>query len=415
MKKLFLIFIIILLACPVFADEELPIDGYLLLNYSARTTDNDDYIVAEERLQLELAKDIYDPVNASFFLKIDFIKDELADEDLGDDSTRTDTREAYVTLTFDTFDLKIGRQITTWGTGDLLFINDIFPKDWTSLISGRPLQYLKIGTSSLKLGYYSSLVNTDLIITPYFEADVLPDGRRLYAYMPSMPPGITQTTTVLPEKSVSNSEISLKLSKYIGDNDIALYLHRTYWRTPHMRFIGATAETYYPDLLVYGASLQRSLFGGVAKLEAGYYQSREDERGTDPLVRNSERRYLIGFEKEIMTELTLGLQYYSEIMHDYSEYKANRPVSEPKRDEVRRVVSIRLTRFMMYQTLKLSLYTQYSPSDDDYYVNPEIKYNIADNLYAAIGTNVFGGTDGHTMYGQFDGNDNVYAQLRYDF
>ncbi len=40
-------------------------------------------------------------------------------------------------------DVKLGRQVLTWGTGDLLFLNDLFPKDWVSFFSGRDTEYLK--------------------------------------------------------------------------------------------------------------------------------------------------------------------------------------------------------------------------------------------------------------------------------
>ena len=43
----------------------------------------------------------------------------------------------------DTMDVKLGRQVLTWGTGDLIFINDLFPKDWRSYFSGRDQEYLK--------------------------------------------------------------------------------------------------------------------------------------------------------------------------------------------------------------------------------------------------------------------------------
>ena len=67
------------------------------------------------------------------FAKLDFLQD-------GFDSTRYDweLREAYLKFRLPgDIDLKVGRQILTWGTGDLLFINDLFPKDWNSFLLGR--------------------------------------------------------------------------------------------------------------------------------------------------------------------------------------------------------------------------------------------------------------------------------------
>ena len=41
-----------------------------------------------------------------------------------------DLREANVTFTpLDFMDVRAGRQTLTWGTGDLIFLNDLFPKD----------------------------------------------------------------------------------------------------------------------------------------------------------------------------------------------------------------------------------------------------------------------------------------------
>lgn len=411
-----LILLLLIFSGSAAAEDALPINGFVQLNYSARITEDDDYILAEERLQLEIAKDVYDPVNAAFFVKVDFVKDELHDEEFDSgDSTTTEIREAYVTLSFDSFDLKIGRQITTWGVGDLLFINDAFPKDWTSLLSGRPLQYLKIGAASIKIGMYSDLFDTDLIITPHFEEDVLPDGRKLYYYAPPPPPGITSTEKVLPDEEASNPELSLKVSKYIGETDISLYAHRTFWREPHARVNGTTMEIFYPRLDIYGATVQRSIGGWMAKFEGGYYQSRRDESGSDPLIKNSETRYLIALEKELFTDFNFSYQYYVEAMNNHERYEATLPAGSVKRDERRRVSAVRLTIYMLHQTLTMSLYTQLGHTDEDYFVNPELKYMITDNLYAAIGANVFGGTDDYTMFGQYDSNDNVYTQMRYSF
>ena len=42
-----------------------------------------------------------------------------------------DTREAWMFMRpTDYMDIKFGRQVLTWGTGDWVFLNDLFPKDW---------------------------------------------------------------------------------------------------------------------------------------------------------------------------------------------------------------------------------------------------------------------------------------------
>src|SRR5690606_33752852 len=105
------------------------------------------FTIAETRLQLKVEKFW---AKAAFEYTGDFIFDgvmEKADYDL---------RQLRLTLRItDSLDLRVGRQVLTWGTGDLLFINDLFPKDWQSFFIGRDEEYLKAPSDSLRLGWYN--------------------------------------------------------------------------------------------------------------------------------------------------------------------------------------------------------------------------------------------------------------------
>ena len=62
-------------------------------------------------------------------------------------------RELSAVASFNAIDIKAGRQILTWGTGDYLFINDLFPKDWQSFFAGRDDEYLKAASDAIKISY----------------------------------------------------------------------------------------------------------------------------------------------------------------------------------------------------------------------------------------------------------------------
>lgn len=87
----------------------------------------------------------------------------------------------------------------------------------------------------------------------------------------------------------------------------------------------------------------------------------------------------------------------------------------PKANQIRHNITLRATQFLKYQTLRLSLFAWASPNDEDYYINPEIRYSFTDELWGAIGGNIFGGSAAHTFLGQFEQNDNVYLIVRYGF
>ena len=84
----------------------------------------------------------------------------------------------------------------------------------------------------------------------------------------------------------------------------------------YILFIPATGRATFPRLRSYGASLRRPMAGGIANIELGYYDSRDDRAGNDPFVANSEFRLLAGFERELAPNLTGAVQYYLEHMAD---------------------------------------------------------------------------------------------------
>ncbi len=112
-----------------------------------------------------------------------------------------------------------------------------------------------------------------------------------------------------PETWFTDDELALRLYRNIAGWEGALYGYRGYWKSPAGDDPAAGKATF-PRLGVYGGSLRGTAAGGIGNLEFGFYDSEEDRSGSDPLVRNSELRFLAGYEREIAAEFTAGVQYY---------------------------------------------------------------------------------------------------------
>ncbi len=154
--------------------------------------------------------------------------------------------------------------------------------------------------------------------------------------------------------------------------------------------------------------------GGVLSAELGYYDSREDPGGSDPWVPNSEVRALLGYGRQLWPESQLGLQYYAQWMRDHAAYAANLGPGVDERDEVRHVATLRYTQQLAYQTWQLSFFLFLGLSEADYQAIPEIRRRFTEDLWAALGANVFGGGP-QDLFGALDANDNVYLTARYGF
>ncbi len=328
-----------------------------------------------------------------------------------------DLREANVfARPLDFMDLKAGRQILTWGTGDLIFINDLFPKDWQSFFIGRDTEYLKAPSDAAKVSLFGDRANLDIVYTPRFDHDRFITGRRISYWNSNLARLAGQDAIVHTDKPndwFGDSEIAGRLYKNIDNYELALYGYHGYWKSPG-GMNPAMTQAIFPDLNVYGTSLRGTVGKGIGNVEFGYYESTDDLSGNNPLINNSEMRYLVGYTQEIGRDLTMGLQYYIEQMLDYGPYKRNLP-SGPARDRDRHLTTLRLTKLLMNQNLRLSLFTYYSPSDKDVYMRPNANYKVSDNLAVELGSNIFFGDYPHTFFGQFRDNTNIYAGLRYSF
>ena len=374
--------------------------------------------LAEGRLELEKAWQWQD---TSATVTADLLYDAIEEShgnDLETGAGWLDLREAWVERRLsESADLKVGRQILTWGVGDLVFINDLFPKDWNSFLAGRDEQYLKAPSDALKLGFYSDAVNINLVYTPRFDADRFIDGRRLSYYSPLAGRVVGQDNLLAvqrPDDTGSDDEWAVRLYRRLGSYEVALYGYHGFWKSAG-GFDPATGLAVFPALRVAGISARGPVGRGIASFEAGYYHSPEDSGGDNPFINNDEIRLLLGYEWEPLAETTIGVQYYLEALQDYSDYRRTQIQGVPQRDHYRQLLTLRLTRLAMNQNLTWGLFVFYSATDEDAYLRPRVHYKASDNWAVEAGMNLFAGQRDHTFFGQFEDNSNIYGAIRYSF
>ncbi len=408
---------LIISAAAFAADVEL--HGFVDSRYGMRTQNDPnkgDKTLEELRLQLNSVwyQDLFTAT-----VRSDFLYDGVANNhdriDLETGEGPVDLREANVQFTpADWMDVKAGRQILTWGTGDMLFVNDLFPKDWKSFFAGRDEEYLKAPSDALFMSFFPAFASIDVAYTPRFDADRFIDGER-FSYWNGTALTGADLQTDKPDNWFTDDEIAARIYRNVGSYELAAYGYDGFWKTPQ-GFDPVSGQNTFPKLSVYGASGRGPLAGGIARLEGGYYDSRDDRDGSDPFVRNSEARLLAGYEHEIAKDLTGSVQYYIEHMMNHDEYLAAYPgPAGTEADENRHVVTLRLTQMLMSQKLILSLFTYWSPTDQDGYIRPKASYKLTDHWLLETSAGFFFGQYNYTFFGQFEDNSNLSLAARYSF
>lgn len=351
------------------------------------------------------------PGDTTVAFKADAGYDGIEDDWIGE------VRELAVQFTLgENLDVTLGRQVQTWGTGDLVFLNDLFPKDFVSFFAGRDDEYLKAPGNSLRLTRYADIFNVDFVWTPVFEPDGYLTGERFSFFFP---PGGTNVVprppldAVEPDEEFGNGEFALRLFKTVDGTEYAAYAYHGFFKQPSAFTPGGRA-TFAPMSAV-GASIRLSAGPGLLNAETSVYLSRDDEGGSDPLLPNSQARFLVGYEWEAVANFTVGLQYYLEWTLDHDELLANSPWPSFEPDEFRHLLTNRLTYRAGLDRFTYSLFTFVSPSDEDFYMRPTFNYRHSDQWSFIAGGNLFGGREPQTFFNQLEDASNVYVRVRFNY
>ncbi len=395
------------------------VEGAYGVKVSDDKTKRDDFNMLEGRLQLKFTHFIEGENWLAEKGGILNFKGDFTVDGYFDGATDFELREMNILFSpFDFMDAKLGRQILTWGTGDYLFINDMFPKDYVSFFIGRQDEYLKKPSDALKFSFYPEAFNLDFVVIPYFTPNTHAKGDRL-SFFDSFQGGIAGVNSdrhlVSPSFQMSNNEYALRIYRNFGATEGAFYYFRGYDKSPRSYQDEAARKLYYERLDVYGASVRGALAGGIANAEIGYQYSREDSSGTDRLIANSFFKAMAGYSKDLGNDLRIGFQYLFEQRLNYDDYEENLLSQDFRFDEFRHLLTNRITKLYKNQTVTVSLFTFYSPSDRDGYVRPSVSYDLTDQWTLTGGANIPWGEDDLTEFGQMKKNKNVYVRVRYSF
>lgn len=359
-------------------------------------------------LRLQINSTAYTSNWSEIVLKLDLGYDGAYSEAI------TDIRNLFVDIYPQSWwNIKAGRQIITWGKGDLVFINDLFPKDYQSFLLGRDIQYLKAPNNAIKFSLNPSWLQTNIVYVPRFDADRYLTGERVSFFDPLIDGfrGAALPIAVDDEyRYFQEDELHVRLQKNVKGFDFALYFFDGYWKSP--RSFDPTAGVFKSDrLTVYGASVDFKLWGGIFASEIGYYDS-VDDQGLDPLAPNDELRWLVHYTRDFKHSLSLSVQYYSEVIQDYDAFLITWPANVvlPSTNDF---INIRIRKLAHKQRLELSLFSFLSVRNKDYYLRPSMSYKISDYWKISAGANIFGGTEAYTPWAQFSNNTAAHLAIKW--
>jgi len=351
-------------------------------------------------------------------------------------SIACDVREAWASASPGPFDIKLGRQIISWGRADGINpTNTITPKDETALSS--ELDDTRLGNELLQVRAKIGSASIQGIWVPYFRPDVLPlSGAQI-------PSGITLAAPAYPDSRVNHAGYALRMEYAFPLVDGSVSYFNGYPTLPGFDFsIGQSGLLLMPRayrIHSIGADFSTTINAIGLRGEAAIkYPYDNYEKYT--YVPNPYAQYVAGLDKSI-GNWNILLQYSGLYVVDYQKI-ADPVLSDPFNPMVQAFYAFELARAniiqmnrlftgtadkfshactgnvqwnTLYETLHFRLAGMYNFTTKDYAINPSVSYDIADAVTLVAGGRYLNGPDGNLNAMITNLMSFVYTELKVSF
>lgn len=321
------------------------------------------------------------------------------------------------------FEFSIGKQIFSWGLGDLINTNDdLNPVDILDSIDSE-----KLGQSSISGRYLGDRFNLHGAVVFQPAPARLPqqDSRWFISLSPlqeAMTPkyGFAPEVSFADASSVDAPNIGLQLTSsswftgwdteftyYSGHDPVGVYLL-------DLEPTRLKLTRHYPKFHEYGAGFSTEIDEFEIHGTISYHDTERDEMDDDffvGMIGGRRTFYDIPFLTNV-EELTVGIEYIKEnILHKKTEN--SRFISSGFGRMLTDTVLTRLN-FKFSEDSSLEFINIYNRSDNDNYIGVELSHKWADNLKSNLRFDFLsGGTN--TLFGSWKDNDRILLKTSYNF
>lgn len=318
-------------------------------------------------------------------------------------------REAYLEYSSSNLLIKAGKQQIVWGIADIYRILDkVNPYDYQYFILDDYADS-RIPLWTLNIGYFFEESSISLLILPEYKRNQLAKKGSTWEMNPKVPDTAIYYESREPDISAENMAYGFRWSAYKAGFDISLnYLYGYDYNPSIEKWTDGTqlvmSEKYYKTHTAGGTASYTTPLGVISG-EAGYiFDKRFDSNVlTDKgLTRSDQIQTLLALYHEGAWG-NLQLQYLVDKVVNCRQ--------EVERNCEEDSYSIRLSQDFMDDTLNVAFVTARGNLMDDWYFNPEVKYDLSDIMEVRVGGYLFYG-DIKGIFGQFRSQKQVYLTVK---
>ncbi|OWV19356.1 hypothetical protein B7991_08565 [Fibrobacter sp. UWB3] len=355
------------------------------------------------RLRLEMRANYGE---ASLFSSVN-----LAYNSLIKDQSGAFLREAYFDYAGKYLEVKAGRQIITWGVADGLRITDLIsPMDYTEFMAN-DYDDIRVPVNAINLKYPGESFSAELVFVPVPEYFVMPSGEDNPWTMP-LPANTSMDLSGTPEKRLKNSEVGGRLRFFLENLDFSLTALRTFNKSP------VTIASFDPETksaVIKGIYEPMNVVGGDVSIPVGEIVIRGEVAAYfgEPIALKNSRDYwlrktfngLLGVDWYAGDNWTFMFQYMHKIIMDYQSVLGM--------EQNTSMLTARISKEVLNNTLKLSVYGMFDVDNVGFYVRPAADYLLNDQITISLGGDWLGGRRG--TFKTYKKNTQIWVKGKYFF
>ena len=394
---------LLLASASAFAQESpFQFNGFVDTYHAVQTEHPHDFTTSRTRLRAELRVD-YE--NAYLFTSLNGVHNSILD-----DRTGIQLQEAYFNYQNDLVEFKAGRQIVVWGVADGLRITDLIsPVDYTEFMSS-DYDDMRIAVDGFRVKYPGERVNAEIVYVPvprYFQMPLGEDN----PWRPNLPEKAGLDFPEGPDAKFKNGDFGTRLSFFLSNLDFSISALHTHNQSP----VSVVEPVSRDSVVIHGIHETMTMFGGDMSMPIGefviraevaeYFREALGYANNLDYARKNTFNALGGIDWYAGNNWTFMVQYLHKYIADYSDELANEKNSSE--------MTFRISKELLNNTLKLSLYGMFDIDNLGYYGRASGDYSLTDQVMLSLGYDHFGGKRGQLA--GYKKNREVWAKAKYYF
>ena len=389
-------------ATAVAQESPFQFNGFVDTYHAVQAEHPHDFTTSRTRLRAELRVD-YE--NAYLFTSLNGVHNSILD-----DRTGVQLQEAYFNYQNDLVEFKAGRQIVVWGVADGLRVTDLIsPVDYTEFMSS-DYDDMRMAVDGFRVKYPGERVNAEIVYVPvprYFQMPLGEDN----PWRPNLPEKAGLDFPKGPDAKFKNGDFGTRLSFFLSNLDFSISAFHTHNQSP----VSVVEPVSMDSVVIHGIHETMTMFGGDMSMPIGefviraevaeYFREALGYANNLDYARKNTFNALGGIDWYAGNNWTFMVQYLHKYIADYSDELANEKNSSE--------MTFRISKELLNNTLKLSLYGMFDIDNLGYYGRASGDYSLTDQVMLSLGYDHFGGKRGQLA--GYKKNREVWAKAKYYF